>query len=50
MQQWVDEKRDIELIKKILLAEGFDDETIEAHINEFTKLEYVKGNFPVLSF
>ena len=45
LQQWVDEKRDIELIKKNLLADGFDDETIEAHIKEFTKLKYGKRQF-----
>lgn len=45
LQQWIDEKRDVEIIKKNLLAEGLDEEAIDAHIKEFTKLKYGKRQF-----
>lgn len=45
LQQWIDEKRDIELIKKSLLADGLDEDAIDANLKEFRKLKNAKRQF-----
>ena len=42
IQQWIAEKRDIQLIEEELCAQGHDSASIETCIREFKKIKYAK--------
>ena len=45
IQQWVDEKLDIQKIREKLESLSLDEETIVAHIQEFKKKKYANRQF-----